>query len=342
MRTICLWLVLTVGWSCNEAPPDRLPTTYAALQGETMGTTYNVTYRSDRSSVDKAEFDSLLVAINAEVSTYEPESTISRFNRSASATFDTEGAVHFLENYMAARQVFTASGGTFDPTIAPLVNYWGFGYTPKRPVLRVDSVRVDSLLQLVGFDRMSLDQTTIRRDRPEMQLDFSAIAKGYGVDQLGLYLEDRGIVNYLVEIGGEVRARGVNKSGQAWRIGINVPAEDAALTDFDNVVLLRGQSMATSGNYRNYYEVDGSKYSHTINPRSGFPERSRLLSTSIVAERCMYADAYATACMVMGTERALAFIESLDGIEGYFISADEQGAFTASQTSNFPVANPPN
>jgi len=207
----------------------------------------------------------------------------------------------------------------------PLVNYWGFGYTEKRKVTRVDSARIDSLQRLVGMENIFVRNDSLIKTYPGVQLDFSAIAKGYGVDQIAAFLETEGVRNFYVEIGGEVVAKGKSPRGDNWRIGISDPREGAGLQDIQTAVPLVDRALATSGNYRNVYEVNGQKYSHTINPVTGFPERSRLLSASVFAPDCMTADAYATACMVAGTEQALAFAKNNPEIEVYLIISTEDG-----------------
>ncbi len=306
-----------------------------------MGTYYRVTYGDSLGRDFGPVFDSLLRDLNLQVSTYIDSSTISRFNRSIGEFTVHPADSHFVANLEAARQVYTRSAGAFDPTVMPLVNYWGFGYTEKRPVTSVDSVRIAELMQAVGMDKVywsGPDEKVLRKALPGVQLDFSAIAKGYGVDLLGRWLEKKGIGNYLVDIGGELRARGRNARDAYWTIGINVPRENAGIDQIQTTVSLRDMSVATSGNYRNFYEVEGRKYSHTINPHTGFPERSTLLSASLLHEECTLADAYATACMVLGLEKALQLVDSTEGLEGYFIFGDNEGAFQVAYSAGYPVS----
>lgn len=290
-----------------------------------MGTTYNITYEGNQHL--KEAVDSVLLAVNADVNTYDEKSTISNFNNSkVGLDLNEQRHKHFLANYNTAYKIARLTDGAFDPTVMPLVNYWGFGYTPKKPVTAVDSSKVDSLLQLVGTDKLSYQNTILEKTSEGVQLDFSALAKGYGVDEVGRLLEAQDITNYMVEIGGEVRARGANAKGTSWTIGINQPIEGASTTDLQASLALTNESVATSGNYRNFYEVDGVKYSHTISPKTGFPERNRMLSASIVAEDCMIADAYATACMVLDVDAAKTLVTLTDGIEAYFIYSAEDGS----------------
>lgn len=334
----CLASIIWCFQSCKSDPA----VIYKELDGKTMGTTYHITYFG--ASDYQAAIDSLLKVINQEVSTYIPTSTISQFNQ-ADSSYDLGLAAqdtahpqyltrkHFIINFLRSKEIFELSKGAFDPTVMPLVNYWGFGYTPeKRTIGDIDSLIVDSLLQYVGFSYVAYDNTELVKDQAGVQLDFSAIAKGYAVDELGRFLESRGVRDYMVEIGGEVRARGKNEKGEFWNLGINLPNEDAALEDLIATVRLPNLSLATSGNYRNYYEIDGVKYSHTINPFTGFPERNNLLSASIFFEDCMTADALATTCMVMGYEKAVEFIDGIPGAEAYFVYGNSDGKIKTNMT----------
>ena len=328
--------------ACKNEPVKSIQ--YVELTGKTMGTTYSIKYLDSLNRNFKLEIDSVLVALNNEVSTYEPESFISLFNKSEE-TFQyvnllEKGAkkpTHFKANLEKSKEVFKNSNGYFDPTVMPIINYWGFGYTEKRAVEKVDSAKVDSLMQFVGFNKIT--QRTAQdgwvylvKESSGVQLDFSAIAKGYGVDLVAKLLTQKGIKNYFVEIGGELVVKGVNPQNKWWMIGINTPSEQADITAIQSKVELQNQAMATSGNYRNFYEVNGVKYAHTVNPKTGFPEKNTLLSASIFAADCMAADAYATACMAMGLENAKDMINELDNIEAYFLYSDGDGNVLSQST----------
>lgn len=334
-RLVLLSLAIFLA-ACQGSVESEL--TYRELRGETMGTYYAITYADSIDRAFGAEIDQLLVDLNLEVSTYIDTSSISAFNQSATGIalgYNPMGYdqphdnIHLLRNFEAAKSIHALTSGAFDPTVMPLVNYWGFGYTEKRPVTQVDSVRIDSLMNFVGMHRVYVRGDSLVKQIQGTQLDFSAIAKGYGVDQIAAYLQTRGITNYFIDIGGEVVASGKSPRGDAWRVGIASPIEGAIVEDVQIVIPLQDRAIATSGNYRNFYEVDGKKYSHTINPQTGFPERSNLLSASVFAPDCMTADAYATACMVAGKEEALAFAQKDDRIEVYLIVATETGALEA-------------
>ena len=339
-KTIRYFLLLSILISCKENKETPL-----SIQGQTMGTYYKVTYFDQQNRDFKAAFDQLLKEINAEVSTYEPESVISNFNK-ATVPFklaDASGSKkthnpHFFANYEASKHIFKQSKGFFDPTVMPLVNYWGFGYEEHRAVTRVDSLKVKSLRENVGFQKIKAvsegSGLFLHKPSPTTELDFSAIAKGYAVDAIGKFLEGHQIHNYLVDIGGELRASGKKPNGK-WTVGINTPKSDAAITDFKAKLFLENMALATSGNYRNFHEVDGKKYSHTINPQTGFPELNSLLSASVVAKDCATADGFATAFMVMGLDKAWEIAQNIPDIDAYFIYSDENGKMNVKFTALF-------
>lgn len=330
--------------ACTDGEQER---TYLVAEGKTMGTYYKVTYHDEQQRDFSKSIDSLLLAVNAEISTYIPTSTISQFNQ-ADSTFELGlsfaayadcvaeprlcGRVknrHFFDNYQAARVAWQRTREAFDPTIMPLVNYWGFGYTPHEAVEKVDSLMVDSLLQYVGFEKVTVaDQAgfaVLKKTSPGVQLDFGGTGQGYGIDVVAELLELQGVKDYLVDIGGECRARGKNPNGEWWTIGINTPKPEAAVTDYTQIVQLENLSVSTSGNYRNFYEVEGRKYSHFISPVTGFPEKSTLLSASVFGSDCLTPDALATGFMVLGLDKAFTLASQLEGIEALFIYSDEAG-----------------
>lgn len=289
------------------------------LNGNTMGTTYNITYLDPSERDFKASIDSLLLVFNQSLSTYIPDSELSRFNQSDTLFFKLP---YFLPVLQSSKTVYEITEGAFDPTVGPFVNLWGFG--PTGPQLK-DSVNIDAMLDLVGFNKISFDSASVRKTKPGMYLDFSAIAKGYGVDVVAEFLQGKGIENLLVEIGGELVARGVNEKGELWKVGINRPEELGRADELYSIVALENKGMATSGNYRNYYEAGGVKISHTINPATGKPVNHGLLSATVLADDCMTADAYATAMMVMGTEKAIALQKTQSLLEIFLIYSDSTG-----------------
>ncbi len=318
---------------CQNEPVASLH----VVEGETMGTYYRISYIGEEQSNLKATLDSALLAINLQVSTYIDSSTISRFNQSDSGIVLADFETHFLNNFQIARDIYTATNGAYDPTVMPLVNYWGFGYKGEAPITATDSSTVDSILQYIGFDeRVVLEESAprfLRKTAPGVQLDFSATAKGYGVELLGLMLQDRGLEAYFVDIGGEVLARGLKPDEQPWTVGINTPSEDAALNDIEIAFPLADRAIATSGNYRNYVDIEGEKYGHTINPSTGFPERNRLLSASVFAPDCATADGFATACMVLGDSACFDLIGRQPTIDLYLIVGSSDGSMEARFTA---------
>ncbi|WP_373494779.1 FAD:protein FMN transferase [Aquiflexum sp.] len=289
------------------------------LSGNTMGTNYRIVYLDKEERDFKGQIDSILIVFNQSLSTYIPDSELSVFNKSDSLVFELP---YFLPVLEASKDIFEKTEGAFDPTVGPLVNLWGFG--PEGPQLK-DSVNINSILPLVGFNQIEFDETRVKKMKPGIYLDFSAVAKGYGVDVVAVYLISKGIQNFLVEIGGELVARGVNENGELWKVGVNRPEELGRADELFSIIALENKGMATSGNYRNYYEVDSVKISHTIDPFTGRPVRHGLLSATVLAADCMKADALATAIMVMGTERAIALQEKEKDFEIFLIYNDENG-----------------
>lgn len=305
----------------NQEPPveEAIESDRVTVAGKTMGTTYRVVYLDDQNRDFKLSIDSLLTVFNQSLSTYIPDSELSRFNQSDTLIFDSPYLLPVLKK---SQEVYDVSGGAFDPTVGPLVNAWGFGPSGPQPK---DSVDIRKLLPLVGFDKIHFDEKLVWKSQPGIYVDFSAIAKGYAVDIVAGLLDERGISNMLVEIGGELVAKGVNDKGEIWKVGINQPDEKDFTNELFSIVALDNKALATSGNYRNYYEVDSVRYSHTIDPITGFPVRHRLLSATVVAKDCMTADAYATAMMVMGVEKSIALLDQEKELEAFLIYSNESG-----------------
>ncbi len=312
---------------------------YYHIRGTTMGTYYQISYQNSK-PISQDVIDLKLEKINRALSTYDPSSIVSKFNQSShglnlSSVKERDLVQYFFDNITISSNFYKKSDGFFDPTVMPLVNYWGFGYKGDH-VAFIDSNRIDSLINLVGFDKMywDMDNDSIWKDNPNSEVDFSAVAKGYAIDVLGEFLKvDFFIENFLIDIGGESLANGVNEKGVPWRVGINSPEEHADYADYGFVVELKNRAIATSGNYRNFYEVDGQKISHTINPLTGFFERNDLLSASVVAGDCATADAAATACMAMGYQKALAFVEGDSSLDALFIYISERNKMDHHMTS---------
>jgi thiamine biosynthesis lipoprotein len=288
-----------------------------------QGTTYTITYQSSEQINYQKQIDSLLADLDSSLSTYNPGSIISKVNKNDSSVLLDR---YFIEVFKKAIEISGQTEGLFDVTVAPLINAYGFGFTKKE---EVDSAMVDSLLKFVGYKMVKLEGEKIIKSRPELMLDFNAIAQGYSVDILAEFLESKGLRNYLVELGGEVRAKGKNKKDEFWQIGIDKPEERMDDTrPLEAVVGLKDAALATSGNYRKFYVENGKKYSHIIDPHTGYPARHNLLSATVVASNCITADAYATAFMVMGIENAKQFLsENKDLQLQVFFIYDEGGTW---------------
>lgn len=308
--------------SCQDSSPAMHP---ERIHGTTMGTTYHITYEQPASS-DKVytyETDSVLNFVNDVASTYIPSSIISRLNKGdtlSTDTLDKSAVAFFRKNTEISHKVWEWSDGYFDPTVMPLINYWGFGYEGHRPVEEVDSFKVDSLLELVGLDRlMDFSKEDIWYLPQNMQLDFSAVAKGAACDVLGEFFEKRGITNYLIDIGGETLAKGPGRSGSGWIIGINQPEPASRGADLAEELAIRNLAVATSGNYQNFYKTETTTYGHTINPHTGYPEINNVLSATVITTDCGMADALATALMAMGLEKSKTLLKNLPDTEAFLI-----------------------
>lgn len=287
-------------------------------EGSVFGTIYHLTYQSAKPLQEG--IDNALKEVDASLSPFNKESVITAINNNNS--MDTNPM--FVEVFTLAQEVSKETNGAFDITVAPLVNLWGFGF---KNMDNVSQEKVDSLLPFVGYQKVKLVDGKIQKECPETMLDCSAIAKGYGVDAVGKYFESQGISNYMVEIGGEVRVRGFNPRGELWHVGINKPNDDPASisTDIEQVIQITQLAMATSGNYRNYYEKDGKKYAHTIDPHTGYPVQHSILSSTVLAQDCATADAYATAFMVLGMDEAKKVLKKHPELMAFFIYSDKDG-----------------
>lgn len=302
--------------------------TFQLNEGTIFGTLYHAKYLYDKDL--QAELEAELARVDASLSMFNPGSTISRINRNESDETD-EMLSEVLE---LAFVVNKATNGAFDPTVAPLVNAWGFGF--KNGQLP-DSTQVDSLLSLVSLSGIHLDGKRLTKDNPLSILDFSAIAKGYGVDRAARVLQRHGIEHFMVEIGGEVVTKGFNDKGEPWRIGINKPDDDSTSTntELQDIIAISDKAIATSGNYRNFYIKDGRKIAHTINPKTGYPAQQDILSSTVLAPTCAEADAFATAFMVLGLEQAKQVLACRSDLQAYFIFTDEQGNYQTWCTAEF-------
>jgi thiamine biosynthesis lipoprotein len=321
MRISPLKATLLLVWLISCKPVIRGE--YYSVQGFTQGTTYSVTYQHPGLNDLKEEIDSVLRIFDASLNSYDSTSIISAINRNEP---DVRTDSMFRAVFRESGRVYQVTGGAFDITLAPVINAWGFGPGEQ---LNVDSAMVDSLLQYVGMDKVRLEGDRVLKKDPHVQLNVNAIAQGYSVDILAAYLDGLGCRNYMVEVGGEIRTRGVNSGGKFWRIGVDRPEKGNLVPgrQLQVIISMHDRSLATSGNYRKFYEKDGVMITHSIDPSTGFPKTSNLLSASILADQCMTADAYATACMVLGFEKARNFVENQKGVDAYFIYGDKYGNY---------------
>jgi FAD:protein FMN transferase len=301
------------------------------LSGPAQGTTYNITYVAGAYANYRSSIDSIFTTIDQSLSTYQPGSLISQINRNETAEVDS----HFTAVFNKAKVVAELTNGLFDPTVAPLVNAWGFGFKKKE---RVTPALIDSLKKITGYRLVWMEGNKLVKRYPEVMLDFNAIAPGYTVDILAAFLESKGIQHYLVELGGEVRSKGKKLDGTAWTLGIEQPEEAPSEgTRLNSTIQLGDHALATSGNYKNFYLEAGKKYSHILDPSTGYPAKNSLLSATVIAPDCITADAYATAFMVMGLEKAKQFVEGYSKLQlsVYFIY-DEEGITKIWLSQNFP------
>ncbi|MBV6484189.1 MAG: FAD:protein FMN transferase [Flavobacteriales bacterium] len=288
-----------------------------SIEGEAQGTTYHIAYINSNGVNYQRAIDSLLIEIDKSLSTYHKTSIITKFNQADSLVEIDE---MFTDVFNLSKQVYQESEGAFNPTVAHLVNAWGFGF---KNIENTDSSTIDSLLKFVDFDAISIIDNKVVKTNKNLMLDFNAIAQGYSVDVIADFLANQGIENYMVEIGGEVKVKGKNDKNNLWRIGIDKPVENETERTLEAVVNLNNQALATSGNYRKFYEKDGAKYSHTLNPKTGYPVRHSLLSATVITDNCALADAYATVFMVVGIEKAKEILAKNNKIKAVLIFENE-------------------
>jgi len=310
------FLVLTVS-SCKKEEKSTEP---IRLQGAVFGTTYNIIYY-DVTTNFETEIQKLFDAVNQSLSTYVPTSDISRINKGEAGIKVDD---YFQEVFSKSERIFKETNGYFDPTVGNLVNAWGFG--PEKPLNDLDSVKVKELMTYVGFNKVSIENSEITKQYPEIYFDFNAVAKGYGIDVIARFLESKQVNNYLVEIGGEIRTRGEKPENKSWTVQIESPNTDGTRSAYD-VLPLKDKAMASSGNYRKFRIAEnGEKYVHTINPKTGYAKESNLLAATVIAELdCADVDAYATAFMAMGLEKTREFLTTHPELKVILIYVDDNG-----------------
>ena len=323
MRILIVLCAIVVLFSCNREHKNT------KVSGTVFGTSYSIIYDSDENF--QKEFDSLFNIINKSMSTYIFDSDISKLNRNESFEIDE----HFIRVYDASKEIFGQTEGAFDPTIGNVVNAWKFG--AENTIEIVDSLKIDSLMQFVGFDKTYRHNNTIRKSNPNVYLEFNAIAKGYGVDVIGEFLENQNITDYLVEIGGEIRVKGLNAEKQSkWKVGVEEPNFEGGKSIL-KAITLKDEAMATSGTYRKFKIDDkGNRYAHIIDTETGYPSKTNLLSISVIADNCMTADAYATAFKSMGVDKVKAFLKIHSELKVFLIFENENKEFETLALNGFP------
>lgn len=302
-----LYSLIFILSACNS--PDKK--SYHEINGEAQGTSYTIKYTGLEKSNLKFEVDSILKRFDSSLSTYLPSSLISQLNLNNKVEYDAWLKFMFLES----KKINLLTSGSFDPTIGPLIKEWGFDFSEGQ---WLDSSAVDSLKNFCGFSLYQLFGDSLYKNS-SAYINFNAIAQGYAVDILAQHIKEKGIFNYYVELGGELKVMGLNAKDSLWRIGIDRPEGENLERKLSAIIPLDNKAMATSGNYRKFYEKDGKRYSHTIDPISGFPVEHTLLSATVIAEDCYKADALATAFMVMGLDQAKTFLDQNTGFEAILI-----------------------
>ena len=321
-KHLVLLIGLVVFAACDRQPKKMV------LQGLAQGSYYAVTYFDEQNRNFQREIDSIFHAVDMSVNLWVDSSVISKVNRNEEVVLDDI----FVDNFNIAQEAALLSDGYFDPTISPIVAAWGFSYKNG------DSITpqlIDSLKQLVDYRKVRIENEKVIKTNPDIRLDFNAIAQGYTSDLIAAFLDSKGIKNYLVDTGGEIMARGNKPDGKPWIVGIEKPAKN---WDSEQVIqtriTLRDKGLVTSGSTRKYVERNGKRYSHCIDPKTGYPVEHNLLSATVIAENATWADALASVCMVMGMERSLELIKTLDGVEVYYIFVNENNGL---ETRCFPV-----
>ena len=325
-----IYIIVAIGLvalaMCRTKEAETQVLSYYKLEGTVFHTIYHITYQGERDYHD--EIKQLFKEFDGSLSMFNDTSIITRMNNCDTSVVANR---YFRHVFTKAMEVSEATGGAFDITVAPLVNLWGFGFKNSD---NVSQAAIDSILQFVGYKTVHLDEEGhLHKDDPRTIMDASSIAKGYMSDVVADFLREQGVENYMVEIGGEVALNGVNPKGSRWSIGINKPTDDSTQvnSELQDILYMSEGGVATSGNYRNFYYKDGKKYAHTIDPHTGYPIQQDILSSTVIARDCMTADAYATAFMVLGKEKAMEVLAKDTTLMAYFIvdapDADGNGGY---------------
>ena len=297
------------------------------LEGQAQGTTYHITYFDTANRNLHPEIENILSNFDKSVSTYIPNSIISRINANEKEVIIDR---YFIACFNKAKEVWKNTNGAFDPTVYPLVNAWGFGPGKKQ---KIEKTKIDSILKFVGFQLIKIKDNKVIKKDPRVSLDFNAFAQGYSVDIVSEFLNSKGIHSYIVEIGGEVYAKGKKPNGDNWKIGIEKPIDNKeSSNDLKAIVTLENLAIATSGNYRRFVLENGVKYHHHLDPKTGYPTKNNLLSASVFAKECISSDANATGILVMGLEKAKEFLALHTELQAYLIYSDDKGNYQVYET----------
>lgn len=326
---ILIVVVASVWFYRDSQKPEIEKLPYIFISGEAQGTTYNITYSDEENRNFKPEIDSILHQFDLSLSTYVNSSEIVRFNKSDSFQFESPFFYPVLEK---SKDIFMASDGAFDPTVYPLIEAWGFG--PEK-VDFPDSSRIEEIKQYVGFQYIDFNKQRVVKEKKKVSLDFNAIAQGYSIDVVFDFLNSTGIENMMVELGGELRVKGKNENEDLWAIGIDDPkTNEGQQASRVAIIKLDNEAISTSGNYRKFFVHKGKKYGHSINPKTGFPIQRDIISSTVVAPTCMEADAWSTAFMVTGLEKAKEILATENHIKAFFIYEDENGELQQYNSEN--------
>jgi len=325
MKKSLLAIVLLIVMGCKKQPE------LLKISGPVFGTSFSVQYFDLDGRDYNKQFDSLFTIINKSMSNYQADSDISKINRNEAVTVDQ----HFKNVFEASKQIYRETEGVLDPTIGRLVNGWNFGSEHTKTAL--DSAKVDSLMRFVGFNRVGIKNNKVIKSK-EAFIDFNSIAKGYGVDVIADFLESKSIKNYIVDIGGELRAKGINlKKNKGWTVGIENPNFDGSQS-YDKTIVLSNQAMATSGTYRKFkIDKNGNRYAHIINTKTGYPTKTNILGVSVITNTCMLADGYATAFQAMGLQKLDYFLAKHPELKVYVIYEGDNGELESKAFNNFSV-----
>lgn len=323
-----LFILFTILLISCKSSSKEAELTYYQESGEIFHTTFHIKYEYDRSV--REEIMEALQRFDDSLNPFKENSIIGKVNNNVPVKLDSM----FLKVFNKSMEVARITDGKFDITASPFINAWGFGF---KDMDNVTKEKIDSMKPFVGYNKIRIENGEIVKDDPRVQINTSGISKGYSCDVVAYMLQELGIKNYMVEIGGEITMKGINEKGNCWRIGIDKPTDDSTAMQRELQIILSicDKAVATSGNYRNYYMKDGVKYSHTIDPLTGYPSEQNILGATIIADDCITADAYATAFMAMGVDKSVGVAHKIPGLHYYFIYVKPDGSVDSMFSDEF-------